>query len=307
MADVFVHRFRPTTVLRARGEDAASFLQGQFSRDLRPWAKGRTTYGLWLSVKGKVEGDSWVIQRDDREFLVLSVDTPAGPLRERLERFTIADDVTFADETADWHAATLLGPGTGAALAARGMGPPTAGQSWAVDRADARVLVFAGRRGEPAWEVWWRGADPLASVPAEPIAAEELERRRIAAGVPRVPIDIGPSDLPQEGGLEREAVSFDKGCYLGQEVMARLHAMGQVRRTLVRVRSEGSAPSALPQPLLHEGRTVGEVRSAARAGDHGWIGLALVQRTAAAGPWTLGGVPGPVAHRWAPEPAGGAT
>jgi folate-binding protein YgfZ len=299
MSAVISHRFRPSTVLRAHGEDAASFLQGQFSQDLRPWATGRVSYGLWLTLKGKVLGDSWVLQVGERDFLLLSIDTPAATLRERLERFVIADDVSFSDETADWNGAAVMGDGAAAALARCALELPPPGRAGCGE--GARTLVFAGRRGAPSWEVWWRGdgADPLGGLAATEVDGADIERRRIAAGIPRVPLDIGPADLPQEGGLEREAVSFDKGCYLGQEVMARIHAMGQVRRSLVRVRGAGAPPAPLPRSLWREGRTVGEVRSAVPAAEGGgWIGLALVQRAASAGPWSFRADGEPAVHPW---------
>jgi folate-binding protein YgfZ len=113
--------------------------------------------------------------------------------------------------------------------------------------------------------------------------AEEMERRRIAAAVPAVPADIGPGDLPGEGGLESIAISYTKGCYLGQEVMARLKAMGQVRRRLVRVVGSGVLPETLPAGLFSGDKRVGEVRSAVRAGAEGWSGLAIISLMQAAG------------------------
>jgi folate-binding Fe-S cluster repair protein YgfZ len=89
---------------------------------------------------------------------------------------------------------------------------------------------------------------------------------------------VGPGDLPNEAGLEAEAISYTKGCYLGQEVMARLKSMGQVRRRLVRVGGAGESIPALPVPLFGGGRAVGELRSAVRDGAGGWSGLAMLSR-----------------------------
>jgi folate-binding protein YgfZ len=99
---------------------------------------------------------------------------------------------------------------------------------------------------------------------------------RIAAGLASVPRDIGPGDPPNEGGLEGAAISYSKGCYLGQEVMARLKSRGSVRRALVRVRGTGAPPS-VPAPLWIGVRASGELRSAVRdEGGGGFAGLALV-------------------------------
>jgi folate-binding protein YgfZ len=75
-----------------------------------------------------------------------------------------------------------------------------------------------------------------------------------------VPADIGPGELPNEGGLESVAISYNKGCYLGQEVMARLKSMGQVRRRLLRVKGDGPAPTS-PAPIFQGDRRIGELRT----------------------------------------------
>jgi folate-binding protein YgfZ len=110
------------------------------------------------------------------------------------------------------------------------------------------------------------------------LTVEGLERLRIAAGIPQVPHDIGPGELPNEGGLDEVAVAYTKGCYLGQEVMARLKAMGTVRRRLVRVRAAGRTPPAVPMALLQGEKRVGELRSVVADGAGGFIGLALLTK-----------------------------
>lgn len=118
----------------------------------------------------------------------------------------------------------------------------------------------------------WRAR--LVSADGEEQSMEVAERERILAGVASVPVDIGPEDLPNEGGLDLTAISYTKGCYLGQEVMARLKNLGQVRRKLHRVRGRGAVPA--PRAPLHQGgRRVGELRSVApEAG--GFVGFALL-------------------------------
>ena len=251
-------------LLRVTGEDAASFLQGQFTNELRGLAAGGGVYGLWLNQKGKVLADSFVA-RDTAQggYWVVSYFSPAAGLRQRLEDYIIADDVVVEDLTEEWMTVSLLGSGVGAWFAH-----------------EARVgFGFPGRRTKEENAMWIFPRAERERVRAQlagwrEIDAAELEQRRIAAGIPAVPADIGPGDLPGEGGLEAGAISYTKGCYLGQEVMARLKSMGQVRRRLRRVHGPGAARK-LPAPLWQEGRQVGELRSAV-ATENGFTGLAML-------------------------------
>jgi folate-binding protein YgfZ len=266
-------------MLRAGGPDAATFLQGQFSNDLRGIRPGGAVYGLWLDRKGHVLGDSHVILGGAGEFWIASITTPAEGISRHLGDHVVADDVEIADETGAWRGVSLMGEGTGAWLA----GSQRPGH------------VFAGRRtpGEN-WE-WLMPESEAAAAEealsgARAVQAGEIERLRIEAAIPSVPADIGPCDLPNEGGLEEQAVSYSKGCYLGQEVMARIRSMGRVRRRLVRVRGAG-APPCLPAGLWRGERREGEIRSlAASAG--GYVGLALVSSTCAAAGGRLSLSPG---------------
>lgn len=257
--------WKPAAWLRVTGPDAATFLQGQFTNDLRALEKQPAVYGLWLTVKGKVVADSFVLRGAPAgEFWVGSYFSPAAAIRERLESHIIADDVVVEDATAEWSAVSIFDADT----AIPGNAAPADG------------FVFPGRRGAANAE-WVFRHDAMEAARTRlagrrELSAEEIAQRRIAAGIPAIPADVGPADLPNEGGLEAAAISYNKGCYLGQEVMARLKSMGQVRRRLLRVRGRaGNIPSA-PAPVFVEARQVGELRSAVRDGDTDWIGLAMV-------------------------------
>jgi folate-binding protein YgfZ len=272
-----LHPYFPGTCLKISGEDAFPFLQGQFTQDLKPARAGKAVYGLWLDQKGKVLADSHVFQAPEATWIVLSYFSSGEVVRSRLESHIIADDVAVTDLASEWAACSIIGD---------------VGASWIRERAKLAATetsvgacdggyVFPGRRGHTSsWE--WVG--PRAQRPAfidsavgsVSLSAAEMERLRIDARIPAVPVDIGPKDLPNEGGLEADAISYTKGCYLGQEVMARLKSMGTVRRKLIRVRSERPLP-ALPQALLAGGKKVGELRSAVdRPAGGGFVGLALV-------------------------------
>ncbi len=263
----------PAARLVVSGPDAPSFLQGQFSHDLRRGA-GASTYGLWLNNKGRVLADSFVLRRGEEEFEIVSVSSPAAVIAERLERFIIADDVSVADRTAGSRLLTVAGPAARKLVAEPGCPAPEPG-NFSVTAAGA--LAFRGRAAgrRECWHVLFsatEAAPALAATEAEPSV---FERWRIADGVPSIPIDLGPADLPQEGGLEVEAVSFNKGCYLGQEVMARLHSMGKVRRRLFVVRATAEGGFTAGAELRREDRKLGEIRSGVGEGGS-WTGLAIL-------------------------------
>ena len=267
-----VFRWRPACWCRVSGADAASFLQGQFTNDLKPLVPGVGIYGLWLNVKGKVLADSFVFRgAEQNEFFIGSYHSTTETIRQRLEAFIIADDVVIEDQTAEWAGLTVFGPTAteDITVAAQAL-PDSASRTWRV----------VGRRTTEPHAEWFV---PVANEPAAfralgertSLSAPEVEHFRIEAGLPAIPRDIGAGDLPNEGALEAAAISYTKGCYLGQEVMARLKSMGQVRRKLLRVAGSGPLPPT-PAPLFVGERQVGELRSVSAQGSNGWIGLAIV-------------------------------
>ena len=269
-------KYRPSALLRATGEDAFTFLQGQFTNELRQ-SPGSVTYGLWLNQKGKVLADSQVLRISENEFLISSEFSPAVIIRQRLEEYIVADDVMLADETAVSHALTLWGSGGKEAIG-RLIGETPAPGRFVRSR---DLIVFCGRRlpGDN-WEIL--GPEKaitelhvqLLAGGAVETSPAEREFARISAGIPAVPADVGPGDLPNEGGLEDAAISYTKGCYLGQEVMARLKNLGQVRRRLLIVRGRGIPPA--PQAALFQGeKKIGEIRTVGAQAD-GFVALAML-------------------------------
>ncbi len=275
---------QPGCWLRVSGSDAGSFLQGQFTNDLRGLGPEGAVYGLWLNQKGKIVADSFILGGADGTYRVGSYFSPAATIRQRLEDYIVADDVVVDDETPAWSCVSLVGDGAGAWL--RGLSPR---EGW----------IFPGRRS--AGENWDWIYPSAASVSVRErvsgfseLDATALERLRIESGIPAIPADAGPGNLPEEAGLHDAAISTTKGCYLGQEITARLRSKGTVRRRLMRVAGAGPIPP-LPAPLLHDGRRVGEMRSAVadRQGT-GFIGLAIVAASLGpeAGPCHVEGRPG---------------
>jgi len=271
----FIELKNPSAAFRISGPDANTYLSGQFTQEIRVAPRG-AAYGLWLNQKGKVLGDSHIVKLAENDYLVFSAALTAAALRQRLEDYLIADEVVLEDQADRWGAFLLWGAQVAQAVErlagyplAAGAAAPVEG-SWvfrAWGRNDWMCLLFPTDQTAS-----WRAR--LSAAGGEESSLEVAERERILSGIPAVPADIGPEDLPNEGGLEVTAISYTKGCYLGQEVMARLKNLGQVRRKLHRVRGGGAVPA--PRAPLHQGgRRVGELRSVApEAG--GFVGLALL-------------------------------
>ena len=279
MDSVFAYEYTPSTLLSVSDEDSAEFLQSQFSNELRPFNEGQCTYGLWLDVRGKVLADSWVLCRGAEEFSVISENSPEEVVRGTLAGHIIADDVELKALEPSTSTA-LVGPGAVDLLQRLGLPVPEA-----ASYLEANGLhIFNGRRSVgKSFECMplsveagrWL-SDQLAEAKVNFVSGERMQLERLAAGIPAVPADIGPADLPGEGGFEADAISFTKGCFLGQEVVARMHNVGQARRGLFRVSGKGCVPDSPCVLTVGEGKSAGELRSVVSVGD-GWLGVALLK------------------------------
>lgn len=251
------------------GEDAAGYLQGQVSGNLQGVGSSGL-YTLLLDHKGKVQADAFIGVEKGR-YWAGSYAVPAAVLKARLDAFVVADDVTVEDRTAEMGGIAVLGSGARTLVAE------------ARAALSGEGVVFPGRRCAEENIEWILPRDRQGAAlswlrersagGANVIDAAQLQRRRILAGIPSVPVDAGPGDLPQEAGLG-DAVSYDKGCYVGQEVMARLKTRGRLRRRLRQVRGSGPVPPA-GAPLYLEARKAGEMRSGA-ADQQGFIAWAML-------------------------------
>lgn len=255
-------------VLRVTGEDAFAYLQSQFSNDLRrPGCARPVTYGLWLTRKGRVAADSLVVRLAPEEFLLVSFHVPPDALATKVLENVIADDVESAPVAC--AGVTFAGKDAADTLRSLGLPVPPAGE-WA---AEGALVVVASRRGGGSFEVV--SVDDAAFAEflgrirnmVTTSGAAALESLRLASGIPAVPADCGPGDLPQEAGLDADAVAFTKGCYLGQEVMARLQAQGRATRTLTRVVATEGTVFSTGQKLFAGADEAGEIRTQAFVGE----------------------------------------
>jgi hypothetical protein len=223
---------RPREFVGVHGPDATSYLQAMLSNDVDKLAVGDACEALLLTPKARVIAPLVVLRRAVDDFLLLTESGLGERMRATLLRSRFAAKCEI--ELEEHSAVVVLGEGEGI---------PTADY------------------GVPAVEVL--DADLEATV-----ADEELELLRIRAGTPRWAREIDDRILPAEAGLDRTAIDFEKGCYPGQEPIARQHYRGRVNRTLRVLEIEGEHVPQYDAVLLFAGRAVGRVTSAAREGDH---------------------------------------
>jgi len=263
------------------GAEARDFLQGQVSNDVERLADGQGCYAAFLTHKGKMLGDLRVLATRD----ALWIDTERPSLQELfnlLRRTRIGRDVELHKRTLERFLLSLVGPGAarvvgsepGEAEGAHVLGE-LGGAALRVIRTDAG-LDLVGDAGDRDRVL---AALEAAGGVAVPEAAAEV--LRVEAGRPRYGLDLDDSVIPQEAGLNDRAVSFTKGCYVGQETVARLFYRGKPNRQLRGLRL--SAPAAPGTPLRLGEREVGRLGSVALSPVHGPIALALVRREAGPG------------------------
>jgi folate-binding protein YgfZ len=228
---------RPRSFVRVSGPDACDYLQRMVSNDVEALAVGESCPALLLTAKARVTAPVVVWRRGDEDYLLLTEPELGDGVRSLLVRMRLRAQCEIEPEEHE------------------------------------SVLVFGGADGLPSElpgsvEVLDAGLQPT-------VTDEELELRRVEAGVPRWGREIDDRILPAEAGLDRTHVSFSKGCYPGQEPVARLHFRGHPNRGL-RVLELDDVPE-YDAELLHDGKVVGRVTSAARREDGSVVALAYVR------------------------------
>jgi folate-binding protein YgfZ len=258
--------------LVATGADRVTWLNGMLTCDLLKRPAGAAVYGLAVARNGRVIADVVTVLDDARERALLVVPaTVAEALRTHLDHYLVMEDVLLAPEVDGFEVWSLHGPRSGDALeAARAAG----GEGGLLDRTGlGGAIVLAPRDRAGAVR------DALATVATMGDDAG-WEALRLERAVPRFGVDFDDKTYPQEAQLEKQAVSFDKGCYLGQEVVCMLELRGHVKRMLVPVVVDAGAPPAVGAAVTDEqGAAIGEVTSAGASPTLGKpVALAMVKR-----------------------------
>jgi folate-binding protein YgfZ len=269
-------------VVLATGPDAGSFLQSLVSADLDPLRDGEGTHTLLLTPQGKLDVDARALRvGGDRWVLLTEGSTEAARLLESLLRFRIRVDVELSDASDRVARRAVRGPDAHRVAAeALGVAAPSTPHGH-VEAAGLRV-VRADWPGLPGVEVLGApdavetAAQALRRAGAVDAQPSDLEIVRVEAGVPAPGRELDGSVIPQEAFLERDAISFTKGCFLGQELACRIDTRGHVNRYLRGVRA--GAPVAAGAEITAGGKVVGRVTSAVQSPRFGPIGLAYVRR-----------------------------
>ncbi len=274
----------------ARGKDRESFLQNMLTNDVRALTPFTGMPAAFLTVKGKLVSDLLVFKGDD-SFLLQMERERAEPFRKALDRYIISEDVALESRAETEATFSLEGPYASGILAELG--------GFSVSDLDELAhLHFRSidLRGVPARiTARTRELTPRFDVTASPDGAKaSLERvlergallggesvqeaRRIEASRPRFGIDMDESHFPLEAGLD-EAISFQKGCYIGQEYVVRLAHRGHLNRKLAGLRLAGDRPPAPGSPVMHGAEEAGAVTSSAFSpGFGGVLALAYLKR-----------------------------
>jgi folate-binding protein YgfZ len=276
------------------GGDRVRWLNGMVTNNIRDLADGHGVYAFLLNPQGRILADLFAYNRGES----ITVDTDLGQAERLLatfDHYIIMDDVEVANLSEQLTAVGISGPKMQDVLTAAGFTIPEmqALQLESVIWQGAECTLVRGEDAERlSYEIWiapdrvrqlW---DALLAAGAAPVGSEALELQRVVSGVPRYGVDIRERDLPQETEQAR-ALNFNKGCYVGQEIVERIRSRGAVHRKFTGFVVDGAAEIAAGAKIIAAEKEVGEITSAASlqiAGQHKTVALGYIRREA--------GVPG---------------
>jgi folate-binding protein YgfZ len=259
--------FSARAKFRITGEDRLRFVNGQVTNDVRKATSGHAIQACVLNAKGKI--DAHVFISAEPEALVVDTDTELREtLPPRLDRYIIADDVQVEDISDSFALFHVLGSNA-----------PNVPK---VDRS-----IEATRFGSAGWDLWVQAAQAAGvrqqlSIQLPIIKDERAEQLRVELGLPRWTHELTNEIIPQEANLESSCIDFEKGCYIGQEIISRIKMSGQTNKRLCGIIGRGDAPLATGMKLVtasQEGREIGWITSAIFSecfGRH--LALAFVKR-----------------------------
>jgi len=248
----------PRALWKLAGPDAERYLNGQVTNDVTRLTSGHACYAAVCTAKGRMDGDV-IIAKHGVDFYLDADSALRESLGARLDKFLIADDAAFEDISDAWSVCHVFGANAPPA--------PAAG-----------FIIAHARFGLPGHDLW--APEPCDSELDSRVQPEIVETLRLEHGIPRWGAELTTHTLPPEAGSHMlGAISYTKGCYVGQETIARLKSVGHVNKTLVFLRSDSAEFPPAGAKLVHDGREVGTVTSSGFSPrlERG-IALAYVQR-----------------------------
>ena len=268
------------------GADRVRWLNGMVTNNIKDLPPGSGNYNFLLNAQGRIQADLYVYNRGD--YLLLDTDRSQVPrLLEIFEKFIIMDEVEAADASDKLTALAVQGRKARAVLSAAGL-PCADPQPLQVVDAEWRGFGVSVTRmtSEVAetFEIWLAPAHAnaawtaLRQAGAQAVGAEAVEMFRVAAGIPRYGLDIRERDLPQETE-QNHALNYRKGCYIGQEIVERIHSRGAVHRKFTGFVVNGAPPQPGTKIVAAE-KEVGEITSALPVGQK-VLALGYIRREAA--------------------------
>lgn len=279
--------------VRVTGADRVRWLNGMATNSVQGLAQGAGAYNFFLNAQGRIQGDGNIFAAPS-ELLIETARQQIAALIPYLDHYIIMDDVELADISDARHGLSVIGPEASSLLSRIGLSAipqvdlKIESQSWEGTQAD---ILRAHSPLVSRFELWVDGPDvsqklrqALDAAGGTPVSSQALEYLRLLEGTPIYGTDIRDRDLPQETN-QTQALHFNKGCYLGQEIVERIRSRGNVHRTLSPFRLEGTLPA--PGTVLQSAdKPVGELTSVAalpftsEAGGSLQIGLGYVRREA---------------------------
>jgi folate-binding protein YgfZ len=289
------------------GSDREKFLHGQITNDILRLKPGEGTYGALVTAKGRLETDLFAYKLQDE----LLLDFEPGltqKISDRLSRYIIAEDVQIVDVAPHYSLLSVQGPRSSKLLADAQVIPslPEKPLSWTKTESPngALYIMNNGRYGQLGFDLFIPVADTAATAEKlsrviRPIGLDACEISRVETGIPRFGVDMDETNLAPEA-LRENAISYTKGCYIGQEVIARIRTYGQVAKALRLIRLPNELQELPPRgtKLFKQSKEIGFVTSSTLSPKHGAnVCLGYVRKEANAPGETLnvGSAEGPTA------------
>ena len=285
--DVGMVEFSGRTKIEMTGSDRVRFLHNLCTNDIQSLQVGYGCEAFVTSIQARIVGHVLVFATKD-SLVINTVPAQYEKLSAHLDHFRIIDDIQFHDRTQEWNEVLLSGPRAQAVLRELSYWPEDWSEPSLLEHQEIQIGTVNG------WlrKVEFTGCDDyLLSSPerrplvesllkagVNPVGTDAFEALRLEAGYALYGPDISEANFPQEIGRDGSTISFSKGCYLGQETVARLDAYGHVNKHLVSLTIDGEVCPEMSAPLFREDKEVGRLTSVAYSPEKGIVALGYVSR-----------------------------